>query len=580
MNPPFGIDWGIWIGAGVGIAIALVGTIWKIASWKGGLDQWKKGIDDWKGEIDTTLGNIKSDIKTLMVDIGAIKTSLEKDTTRNGMLHHRSPLVPSKKAMEILEDLNITSQVDVNIPQIQREIEKRSKLSIYQEIEDPEERFIEITPSLIHELIKKGKIDEKKIDEAMNSLGKEFSPNIATYYGVLLLITAYILEKKGREGFAVRPSMIYSQIDAISAKDRDEALASFGGNAEKAIESFERSIRTLEEISDEKELAGNMNKLALLYEYVGRLDNAEKEFKDAIKINPDYAIAHYNLGILLDDLKRYDEAEKEYRKAIRINPDYADAYYNLGILLKDLKRFEEAEKEYREVIRINPNDGEARNNLGNLLSNLKRFEEAEKEYREVIRINPDYAKAHYNLGILLDDLKRFEEAEKEYREVIRINPDFAAAHNNLGILLDDLKRYDEAEKEYGEAIRINPDFAAAHNNLGNLLSNLKRFEEAEREYMKAIRLKESLPDKGARAHNNLGNLLKDLKRYDEAEREYREVIRINPNYAEAHANLGILFSKIEKPEEAKKELKIAKELFERQGREEDVKNVEGLLKSV
>ena len=546
MNPPFGIDWGIWIGAGVGIAIALVGTIWKIASWKGGLDQWKKGIDDWKGEIDTTLGNIKSDIKTLMVDIGAIKTSLEKDTTRNGMLHHRSPLVPSKKAMEILEDLNITSQVDVNIPQIQREIEKRSKLSIYQEIEDPEERFIEITPSLIHELIKKGKIDEKKIDEAMNSLGKEFSPNIATYYGVLLLITAYILEKKGREGFAVRPSMIYSQIDAISAKDRDEALASFGGNAEKAIESFERSIRTLEEISDEKELAGNMNKLALLYEYVGRLDNAEKEFKDAIKINPDYAIAHYNLGILLDDLKRYDEAEKEYRKAIRINPDYADAYYNLGILLKDLKRFEEAEKEYREVIRINPNDGEARNNLGNLLSNLKRFEEAEKEYREVIRINPDYAKAHYNLGILLDDLKRFEEAEKEYREVIRINPDFAAAHNNLGILLDDLKR----------------------------------FEEAEREYMKAIRLKESLPDKGARAHNNLGNLLKDLKRYDEAEREYREVIRINPNYAEAHANLGILFSKIEKPEEAKKELKIAKELFERQGREEDVKNVEGLLKSV
>jgi len=40
---------------------------------------------------------------------------------------------------------------------------------------------------------------------------------------------------------------------------------------------------------------------------------AEKEYKEAIKINPGYAEAHNNLGSLFDDLKRYDETEKEYK---------------------------------------------------------------------------------------------------------------------------------------------------------------------------------------------------------------------------------------------------------------------------
>jgi|GEM_PF-2583064 len=235
-----------------------------------------------------------------------------------------------------------------------------------------------------------------------------------------------------------------------------------------------------------------------------RYEEAEKEYGEAIKINPNLAEAHNNLGLLLDDLNRYEEAEKEYREAIRINPNYAYAHYNLGILLKNLNRYEEAEKEYREAIRINPNYANAHNNLGNLLKNLNRYEEAEKEYREAIRINPNVAGAHNNLGNLLRNLNRYEEAEKEYREAIRINPNDAGAHYNLGILLKNLNRYEEAEKEYREAIRLNPNFAEAHNNLGVLLQNLKRYEEAEK--------------------------------------EYREAIRINPNYADAHYNLACLYS--------------------------------------
>ena len=479
MSPPFGVGWEVWIGSAIAIAIALIGGLWKLGNWKGGLDQWKNGIDEWKNDVKLIL-------KDLQVDVAAIKTASEKDATRNGMLQRHSPLVPAKKAIDILEDLNILSQVDANIPYIQDEVEKRSQISIYHEIEDPEERFIEIAPSVIHALIKKGKIEEKKIDEAMDRLEKVF-PTV-TYYGVLLLIAAYILEKGEEKGFIAKPSMIYSQIDMIASKDRDDVLASFGGDTEKAIKSVEMSIRSLEEIGNKEELAKNMNKLAGIYEYVGRLDEAEKECREAIRIYPDFAKAHNTLGVLLDDRGREEDAEAEYREALRIKPDFAEAHINLGNFLGNKGREEDAEAEYREAIRIKPNFAKAHYNLGYLLKDKGREEDAEAEYREAIRINPDFTEAHINLGNLLNEMGREEDAEAEYREALMVNPDYADAHINLGNLLNEMGRKEDAEAEYREAIRIKSDSAVAHYNLGILYSKTGKKEEAKKELEIAKRL--------------------------------------------------------------------------------------------
>jgi tetratricopeptide (TPR) repeat protein len=109
-----------------------------------------------------------------------------------------------------------------------------------------------------------------------------------------------------------------------------------------------------------------------------------------------------------------------------------------------------------------------------------------------------------------------------------------------------------------------------------LLKELNRYEEAEKEYKEALRIN---PD-DALAHYNLGVLLYELKRYDEAEKEYREALRINPDYAEAHGNLGILLKNLNRKDEAKKEFEIARNLFRKQGREEDAKKAEGFLKDL
>ncbi len=185
----------------------------------------------------------------------------------------------------------------------------------------------------------------------------------------------------------------------------------------------------------------------------------------AIELQPNYANAHYNLGVALLAQKRPAEAEKACRRAVQLQPDFAYAHGNLGLALLDLKRPAEAEKALREAIRIQPDFALALFNLGNVLSELKRPVEAEKAYRKVIERNHDDSGAYNNLGTALRDQKRPAEAEKAFREAIRIQPDLALAYNNLGWALTDQKKLEVAVEAYRKADELQPGNLVFRNDL-------------------------------------------------------------------------------------------------------------------
>ena len=55
---------------------------------------------------------------------------------------------------------------------------------------------------------------------------------------------------------------------------------------------------------------------------------------ETLRINPDIAKVHFDLGVAYGEQGRTDEAIREYQAALRINPDYAEAHYNLGVILR------------------------------------------------------------------------------------------------------------------------------------------------------------------------------------------------------------------------------------------------------
>ena len=63
------------------------------------------------------------------------------------------------------------------------------------------------------------------------------------------------------------------------------------------------------------------------------MDEAMREFQEVIHLKPDYAEAHYNLGIILFRKGQTDEAIRQFQEALRLKPDYADARRNLDVVL-------------------------------------------------------------------------------------------------------------------------------------------------------------------------------------------------------------------------------------------------------
>jgi tetratricopeptide (TPR) repeat protein len=133
----------------------------------------------------------------------------------------------------------------------------------------------------------------------------------------------------------------------------------------------------------------------------GDLDAAIKEYREAIRINPNAMHSHYNLGIALFTKGNLDAAIREFQEALRLNPASRDAHVNLGAALVSKGNLDGAIQEFQEAIRINPNFADAHNNLGTALEGKGQLDAAIREYQEALRLNPDYRDAHINLGAAL-----------------------------------------------------------------------------------------------------------------------------------------------------------------------------------
>tara|TARA_Y100001968_G_scaffold3281_1_gene2757 strand:+ start:1260 stop:3191 length:1932 start_codon:yes stop_codon:yes gene_type:complete len=192
---------------------------------------------------------------------------------------------------------------------------------------------------------------------------------------------------------------------------------------------------------------------------LGHLRDAESNYREAIKINPNYAIAHFNLSSILNDLGKSQQAEVSIRKAIELKPDFHEAHSSLGIILRYLGRFQEAEKFFHKAIELKPDFQEAHFNLGIILRFLGRLQEAEKFFQKAIELKPGDANAYAYLGSILLDLDKLEEAELCTRKAIEIKSDCINAHITLGEILFKLDKKEEANISEWDAIKLNPSFS-------------------------------------------------------------------------------------------------------------------------
>jgi len=92
-------------------------------------------------------------------------------------------------------------------------------------------------------------------------------------------------------------------------------------------------------------------------------DQARRVYERLLRIDPDHADAHVNLGRLLHKDGGPAHAADHYRRALEIDPQHEIAAFNLGVALEDLGRFREAIEAYQRALELDPQNADAHFNL-------------------------------------------------------------------------------------------------------------------------------------------------------------------------------------------------------------------------
>lgn len=230
------------------------------------------------------------------------------------------------------------------------------------------------------------------------------------------------------------------------------------GHWKNGIALFENAVR----VTENNYWA--YNNLGTAY---GKTDNklAILNYKKALKIQPGYAMALFNLGTALMNEKNYDEAVLYLKKAIKINPEDTDSMNNLANILFIQGKKEKAFLMYQNILKIDHKDADAHSNLANMLIATNRLNEAAVYCNEALMIEPDHRDAHYNMGRLLLRLGKNKKAMAHFAQAIRIDPDYAEAYNYIGVILAKSGNRDKAGMFFLKSIELKPDYPAAKRNL-------------------------------------------------------------------------------------------------------------------
>jgi tetratricopeptide (TPR) repeat protein len=167
----------------------------------------------------------------------------------------------------------------------------------------------------------------------------------------------------------------------------------------------------------------------------GRRQDAVREYRATLALDPRHAAALTNLGVVLQEDGQVDAAVPLYRAAISAEPDFVPAQFNLANALRARGDVVSATRHYEEAIRLEPGLAAARNNLGEILASQGRLDAAIAQFREAARLNPESAMAHGNLGAALGATGRLDEAIGELRQALQIDPGNEMARRNLELAL-------------------------------------------------------------------------------------------------------------------------------------------------
>lgn len=141
----------------------------------------------------------------------------------------------------------------------------------------------------------------------------------------------------------------------------------------------------------------------------------EAAFK-AVQLDDTLAEAHASLGLAIEQSELdIDAADREFRRAIELNPNYPSAHQWLSVTLSRRGHADEALAEARRAVELDPLGLPVNHNLALTLRDARRYDDAARQYRHTFDLDPTRANERFEVGITFYYAGNTEAAMKEFR---------------------------------------------------------------------------------------------------------------------------------------------------------------------
>jgi len=298
----------------------------------------------------------------------------------------------------------------------------------------------------------------------------------------------------------------------------------------------------------------------------GKINEAKEALEKLLLSDPEFVLAHNDLGVLYFQDGDKDRALKHYKRAVKLQPlnitfikNLADFYY------VEQGRIEDALKLYNKALYLNSKDIETLLIIGHICVSLKKYDDAKVFYNRVLQIDPVNEDARQ----MLDKLLNHEQGSKvtsKNRKYLNTKWNEEDSHGLSGKRFLALKTIEKGKEAYQkghtekaveillEGIRLSPDGKQPYYALAEILLNAKKYKDA-------IDVLNEMPpddpdDQDARKLELMGNCKEGMDLDKEALYDADCALSINGDSAAAYNLKGILAFK-------QGDIGLAKDFFNR-----------------
>jgi len=273
-------------------------------------------------------------------------------------------------------------------------------------------------------------------------------------------------------------------------------------------------------------------------------NNSIEYYSNALSLDPQNAILHLKLARVLNKTENIDSAVKEYNLALESgennteiisaleniwnaqiveNPQDAVAHMNLGVVLQKKKDFEGALSQYKASELIDPANVNLRLNLGTLFQAQGNLDMAIKAYDSILQLYPTHTMTHFYRGTALKQLGNNKGAIDEFLIVLKIDPNYLPARKAIFDTAKGSPSSDERLAILSDFAKMNPSDALAQYNIAYELHSRKQIDAALEYYQKAVSIDPKLID----SYLNIASIYREKTQYEEAAAVLQNALSVN-----------------------------------------------------